>query len=77
MMDYNTSSNLSTWTLVSTQLPKQNGEYLVTLMNKSTNQCSLDIAYFEIDNSENNGFYKANDVIAWMPLPEPYCNFIN
>lgn len=31
-----------------------------------------DIAYFTINYGLNNGFHKANTVIAWQPLPEPY-----
>lgn len=58
------------WIPCSERLPEEFGEYLVTKKAIGWN-CeeynSNDIAYFD-----NEGFHKADKVLAWMPLPEPY-----
>ena len=58
------------WIPVTEKLPEEYGEYLVTKHTIGWN-CEeydvIDIAYFDGD-----GFHKADRVIAWMPLPEPY-----
>ena len=58
------------WTPCSERLPEEFGEYLVTKKTTGWN-CeeynSNDIAYFD-----NEGFHKADKVLAWMPLPKPY-----
>lgn len=58
------------WIPVSERMPDEFGEYLVTKKAIGWN-CkeynSNDIAYFD-----NEGFHKADKVLAWMPLPEPY-----
>ena len=58
------------WIPCSERLPDEFGEYLVTKKAIGWN-CeeynSNDIAYFD-----NEGFHKADKVLAWMPLPEPY-----
>ena len=58
------------WIPCSERLPDEFGEYLVTKKAIGWN-CeeynSNDIAYFY-----NEGFHKADKVLAWMPLPEPY-----
>ncbi len=60
----------SRWIPCSERLPDDFGDYLVTKKAIGWN-CeeynSNDIAYFD-----NKGFHKAEDVIAWMPLPNPY-----
>lgn len=60
----------TTWIPVSERLPDDFGEYLVTKKAIGWNceeYYSNDIAYFD-----NEGFHKADKVLAWMPLPEPY-----
>ena len=58
------------WIPCSERLPEEFGEYLVTKKAIGWN-CeeynSNDIAYFD-----NEGFHKADKVLAWMPLPKPY-----
>ena len=58
------------WIPVGERLPDEYGEYLVTKRTFGWNceeYVSNDIAYFD-----NDGFHKADTVIAWKPLPEPY-----
>ena len=58
------------WIPVGERLPDEYGEYLVTKHTIGWNceeYVSNDIAYFD-----NDGFHKADTVIAWMPLPEPH-----
>ena len=60
------------WIPVTERLPEKNGEYLVTKIDHITYERLMDIAYYGSFIHENNGFYKADDVVAWMPLPEPW-----
>jgi hypothetical protein len=65
------------WIPVSERLPEENGEYLVTreayIDRENRNMVIVrDISYFTTNYGLNNGFHKANTVIAWQPLPEPY-----
>lgn len=58
------------WIPCGVRLPEEFGEYLVTKKAIGWNceeYTSNDIAYFD-----NEGFHKADKVLAWMPLPEPY-----
>ena len=58
------------WIPCNEMLPDEYGEYLVTKRTFGWNceeYVSNDIAYFD-----NDGFHKADTVIAWKPLPEPY-----
>ena len=59
------------WIPVS-EKPRKNGEYLVTKIDHITNDRLVDIASYGNFIPYNNGFYKADNVIAWMPLPEPF-----
>ena len=60
------------WIPVSEGLPNETSEYFVTKTDHITNEHLIDIAHYGEWIQENNGFYKADKVIAWMPLPEPY-----
>ena len=59
------------WTPCSERLPDEfNRNYLVTIKrtgNDFESYTENDIAYFD-----PLGFHKADEVIAWMPLPKPY-----
>lgn len=63
-------ADMPKWIPCSERLPDEFGEYLVTKKAIGWN-CeeynSNDIAYFD-----NEGFHKADKVLAWMPLPKPY-----
>lgn len=57
------------WILVTEKLPEECGEYLVTKKDVGWNceeYYKNDITYWD------TSFHKANEVVAWMPLPEPY-----
>ena len=58
-----------TWIPVSERLP-ENGNYLVTMAD---NDCK-DVRYLEISwfNPITKWSLGNTDVVAWMPLPEPY-----
>lgn len=59
------------WIPCKTALPEHDGEYLVTKKSfgwNCTGYIETDIARYE----KKNGWHKADQVIAWMPLPEPY-----
>lgn len=70
IMPVTENTDVVTWIPVSDHLPDKNGEYLVTLLSSTDGSRSLDIAYFDSRNPENQGFYKASKVIAWMSLPD-------
>lgn len=57
------------WIPCSERLPEEYGDYLVTKESTGWNletYRTIDIAYFD------TGWHKADMVLAWMPLPEPY-----
>lgn len=76
------------WVPVSEGLPKKDGEYLVTVSSfcgEIVFKCSFAMDLHKVDKynfAEHKygfygidsewGSYGINDVIAWMPLPEPY-----
>ena len=58
------------WIPCSERLPDEFGDYLITkkvMWWTCEWENLIDIAYFD-----NEGFHKAEDVLAWMPLPEQY-----
>lgn len=57
------------WILVSERLPKEDGEYLVTIYDADENYKYMDIAELADGIWQYKGYIK---VLAWMPLPEPY-----
>ena len=65
-------SGLPRWVPVSERLPEEDGEYFVTVLDSYSGRPFVDSSHYFTGNVNNNGFYKAYKVIAWMPLPEPY-----
>ena len=57
------------WIPCSERLPEDDGEYLVT--DASGGAATVTETYF-ITDCDGEGHWGALDVIAWMPLPEPY-----
>ena len=68
----NTSTDTSSgWIPCSERLPEEEDYYLVT--KEDDIAYSIDIALWNPHyHWSNNGFHKADKVIAWQPLPEPY-----
>ena len=64
----------SEWIPVSERLPDHNGTYLTTMKytGKSTGTIYIDLeeTFFDIARGFNVGVNE--EVLAWMPLPEPY-----
>ena len=60
------------WIPVSERPPEEDGEYFVTVLDSYSGRPFVDSSHYFTGNVNNNGFYKAYEVIAWMPLPEPY-----
>lgn len=59
------------WIPVAERLPEEFGDYLVSIKRIGWNceeYVENDIAYWD----DLEGFHKADKVIAWMPLPEPW-----
>lgn len=59
------------WTLCSEILPNKDGNYIVTLSYTK----GFKFSFVDIDNFsvyEHRWDVYGNDVIAWMPIPEPY-----
>ena len=59
------------WIPCSERLPDDPGDYLVSIKRIGWNTKEYvenDIAYWD----DLEGFHKADEVLAWMPLPEPY-----
>ena len=54
------------WVSCSERLPETNGEYLVTRASANL------YCYIDIVKKTNVSGDIANDIVAWMPLPEPY-----
>ena len=63
------SADVQHWIPCSERLPEEDGEYLVT--DVSGGAATVTETYF-ITDCEGEGHWGALDVIAWMPLPEPY-----
>lgn len=62
------------WISVSERLPKNNGVYLVTIVfdiDETESERDVTKAYF-CSPSKKWQYFSNNEVIAWMPLPEPY-----
>lgn len=68
----NTSTDTSSgWIPCSERLPEEEDYYLVT--KEDDIAYSIDIALWNPHyHWSNNGFHKADKVIAWQPLPAPY-----
>jgi hypothetical protein len=61
------------WIPVSERLPKEDGNYLVTMKHKEFNQTKVTSMDFSGEFLFNDYFEKAWwEVTAWQPLPEPY-----
>ena len=70
---------MDNWILTSERLPNENCAVLATVIY--IDRESVDILRFLTDEDEEPGFYHDDgdlfrldndDVVAWMPLPEPY-----
>lgn len=64
------------WVPCSKRLPDTSGVYIITRIIEE--HFIVDVSYFDgsntwhADNRVNHGRDYLKDVIAWMPLPEPY-----
>ena len=53
-------------------LPNDNDEILITLAGRGSNYVEKDVCYVDDGWHLDSGYSWIDDVIAWMPLPEPY-----
>lgn len=58
------------WLPVTESVPKDRKIYLVTLDNNTTDFCMWNGSRWGFYG--NHGWSECDEVIAWMPLPEPY-----
>ena len=65
---------VKSWIPVTERLPDKDGEYLVTKKLRYFGNTEIDIAcwFKNLMEDGNNGFYKSEQVIAWLPLPKAY-----
>lgn len=57
------------WIPCSERLPEKSGDYLVTVAHHSG---ELLVEVDQFDNENGSWWHYMDDVIAWMPTPEPY-----
>lgn len=61
------------WIPCSERLPEEDGFYQVTVQIKETGECYVEKKYYKIKKGWDSYLLQEFiDVIAWMPLPEPY-----
>lgn len=67
------------WIPVTERLPKDSGEYLVTVTDvEDKSYLHTDISWFahptdyDIEHGEWRELMEDEEIIAWQPLPEPY-----
>ena len=64
------------WTSCKERLPEKDGEYLVTMLYFGEKTVEVDkFSHYETDDDRNGEplwVYGYDNVIAWMPLPEPW-----
>ncbi len=61
------------WIHVSEDLPKESGEYLVSVIDEyDENYEAVGVARYDIEEGEWQGLGVDRTVIAWMPKPESY-----
>lgn len=67
----NNAEKVGEWIPVSERLPEKKGEYLFT--TNSYSGVTIEIYIFDPENNWDVEFAKTGmDLMAWMPLPEPY-----
>lgn len=61
---------LPDWIPVSKRLPEEDGRYIVTKRDeRDDEEIYVTTSYYQND---EYGFFSEEEIIAWMPLPEPY-----
>ena len=61
------------WIPCSERLPKEYGNYLITKHNGDVDVGTIDPKKKGVWSAcDADGFYWIREVVAWMPLPEPY-----
>lgn len=61
------------WVPCSERLPKEYGNYLITTHNGDVDVGTIDPKKKGVWSAcDADGFYWIREVVAWMPLPEPY-----
>lgn len=60
------------WIPVTERLPEKNGNYLITYRLPWKSETGEDRYEVDMDYWQWNTWDDDNDVVAWMPLPDPY-----
>jgi hypothetical protein len=78
LKDYKRLKEQAKWIPVSERLPEENGQYLITVKYKHVNDSYEDVYAEHGEWSDGRWDMcfghcgEVEDIIAWMPLPQPY-----
>lgn len=59
------------WIPCSERLPENKGDYIVTMKSETITNMYCDTTYF-YNHISYHAYRPIEDILAWMPLPEPY-----
>ena len=69
---YKVVNNMPKWIPCSERYPKIEDEYKHFLVTDDKGRVSVQVFYVSLDEEPLPYFSGTRDIVAWMPLPEPY-----